>query len=93
MSRGQVFLGYFVWGDKIRGGQKILLHLCKEVGPAPDSPGQKVEQANHLQQTEEESEEEKSSQADKVPRLGQVLVEVLVVCSALIFIKWVWQNE
>ena len=25
MSRGQVFLGYFVWGDKIRGGQKILL--------------------------------------------------------------------
>ena len=26
MSRGQVFLGYFVWGDKIRGGQKILLH-------------------------------------------------------------------
>ena len=29
-----------------------------------------VEQANHLQQTEEESEEEKPSQADKVPRLG-----------------------
>ena len=29
-----------------------------------------VEQAHHLQQTEEESEEEKPSQADKVPRLA-----------------------
>ena len=35
---------------------------CKEVGPALDSTGQKVEQAHHLQQTEEESEEEKSSE-------------------------------
>ena len=32
MSRGQVFLGYFVWGDKIRGGQKILLHLYFRAG-------------------------------------------------------------
>ena len=30
----------------------------------------RVEQAHHLQQTEEESEEEKPSQADKVPRPG-----------------------
>ena len=56
---------------------------------APNSPGQKVEQAHHLQQTEEqeESEEEKQrSQADKYHAWD--------VSSKLThFIKWVWQNE
>ena len=54
--------------------------------PAPDSTGQKVEQAHHLQQTEEESEEEKSSGQSITPGIG-------VSVQRSIFIKWVWQNE
>ena len=52
---------------------------CKEVGwsfPAPDSPGQKVEQVHHLQQTEEESEEEQSGGQRTTPGMG-----VSVQCS------------